>query len=156
MAHETWGDTKATWRAAQEALVERFRPLYLAEVERFAEELRPQFEAGELRGHCAEDLEREDTEEGFRAPFWRLEDLCAAHFGIEVDHVDGYRVERDPATAALILATSPSAEATYDDGQGLPSSHAKQAISWDVLVIARARGWYTPAEDEEPRVEVRP
>jgi hypothetical protein len=159
MAFETWGDTKAAWRSSFDALVERFRPLYLAEVVRCAETLRPRFESGELHGYRPDD--DGDVSSESLAPMDRLEDLCAEHFGIRVDEVerveDGrsylYDVERDPRTADMILEVSPSAEGGSVTGQDVPSFNAKYSIAWDVLAVARARGWYRPPHDECPSPE---
>lgn len=130
----TWSDTGASWRRAQEELAAKFRPLYLAELERFAETLRPRFESGELHG-CTDD----DINAGAR-----LEALCMEHFGLRVV---------DPATADMILAVSPSAGQASDPNQEVSSFNASYACAWDVLAVARARGWYTPAADEEPALE---
>jgi hypothetical protein len=105
-----------------------WRAAYFSDLEQLAETLRPEFEAGRLytwRG--SED----DTPAAYE-----LERLCAAHFGFEGDE----------ARAHLILAASPHAAAT---GEWMrPCNHAKEAVAWDVIEIARERGWYTPPKDE--------
>lgn len=130
-----WGATKGSWNAGQKALVDRFRPLYLAEVARFAEALRPQFEAGELRGY-REEIDGVDL--GRATPLERLEDMCAEHFGLRTDH----------AAEGLVISVSPSAAAATLSGAGV--RNAVFACAWDVLAVARARGWYTPTRDECP------
>lgn len=152
-AREKWDEAKVSWQAAQEALVARLRPLYLAEVARFAETLRPDFEAGRLYGYRGGDngTSIEST------PIGRLEELCAEHFGIQVDDEErdgnAYQVERDFMTARMILAVSPSADGASDPGAEAESFNAQFAAAWDVLAVARARGWYKPTPDESPDVE---
>src|SRR5512138_3205272 len=159
MAHETWSETTTAWRREHAALVAKFRPKYLAELERFAETLQPRFEAGELRGITDDDCDREmfGTGDRWRSPIWKLADLCREHFGIERTYKVGEvrARERDPVTAELILACSPSAEEVqlHVDDTASASSVAADAITWDVIAIARARGWYTPTEGEEPALE---
>jgi hypothetical protein len=142
VAHATWSDTKASWRAAREALVERFRPLYLAEVARFAEELRPRFESGELRGW-------RDGDDG-DGPTYVLEALGAARFGLDVDE----DLRGDDEAAYLVLACSPTADASADEWSAV-QFHAQAAVARDVVLLARERRWYTPTPDEiaSPGVE---
>ncbi len=142
MAYETWSDTRAAWRASFEALVARFRPAYLAELERFAETLRPLFASGALRGAT------DDDQDGLEA----LELLAAAHFGIQVHEEKNRFLEDDETTAKMILAVSPSGDEAYCDGQEIASFNAAYAVSWDVLAIARARAWYTPPSHECPNL----
>lgn len=145
-----WNEAKACWQAAQEALVARFRPEYLAEVVRLAETLRREFEAGGIYGYRGGDngTAIEST------PIERLEELCAEHFGIQVDDEErdgnAYQVERDFMTARMILAVSPSADGASDPGVEAESFNARVAAAWDVLAVARARGWYNPTPDESP------
>lgn len=140
--HGTWSDIRASWRRAKEELLGRFRPLYLVELERFAETLRPRFEAGELYGYRDDEAGRE-----------QLDGAIEAHFGLEVP--DG-----DEATAHLILAVSPSAsdEELADNIQSSDWSHvacaAREAVLCDVLGVARARGWYTADAGEAPAFDL--
>jgi hypothetical protein len=147
--HKTWNVTRAAARAAFEALVVQFRPLYLAEVARLAETLRPKFESGELRGYTDED---DDARVGQAVPMDRLEDLCNEHFGLQAPGTfEGGIVDRDPVTAELVLAASPSAEDVINDGN---RGHARSTLAMfaaarDVLAFAIARGWRKPRSDEE-------
>lgn len=136
--------TPTTWGALRAGLP-GLRAAYLAELERFAETLRPRFAAGELRAF-------RDCDDGIEdAPPWMLERLCASHFGVEVtrseDGYGGEDHEGDMAAAYLILAASPRAEALLDT-QVHPGYHAAEAAAWDVIAHARACGWYSPAPDE--------
>ncbi len=145
----TWTDTSAEWRRAHAELVAGFRVAYLAELERFAETLRPRFEAGELYGY-RDDLTGEE----------RITAAIVDHFGLVVTETiepgGGHVYTGDDAIAHLILEASPSAldESLGDSIQSNdwhhPALGAREAILFDVLGIARARGWYTPDEDEAP------
>ncbi|WP_242344019.1 hypothetical protein [Anaeromyxobacter terrae] len=145
---ETWSDTRASWRAAHEALIERFRPLYIAELERFAETLRPRFEAGELRGYI-DELD-DGAGRDVRLPMDRLEDLCAEYFGIAVGRRwrDFDDEDADRLTAQLILAASPAGAAVLNSnnrGVTLPAL-ATWAVTRDVFSVAIVRGWRVPDE----------
>jgi hypothetical protein len=67
-------------------------------------------------------------------------------FGRPLEWIDE-TFDGDAARAYLVLAASPHAEATRNT-QLHPGHHAQEAAAWDVIAIARARGWYTPTEDE--------
>lgn len=142
MTTETWNSTKAEWRRAFEALVGDFRPKYLAEVQRLAESLRSEFEAGGLRGYLDDD---DNADPSDPRPMDRLEDLCAEHFGIQVARSDhGDLTERDPVLAQLVVASSPSADDVSEDAgyRGIPGSvRATYASARDVFAVAIARGW---------------
>jgi hypothetical protein len=126
------------------------RAAYFAELVPFAETLRPRFESGELRAFC-------DCDDPDESPMSVLERLCADRFGLHVTRrTNGYGYEKfdgDDAAAYLILAASPHAEAT-DDHQNHPAYHAVDAVLWDVITLARERGWYTPTieECEDPAI----
>jgi hypothetical protein len=153
-----WTSATADWHAAQARLVERFRPAYLAELERFAEELRPGFVSGELRGYRDVDEglgydARQAGDEDYIDPDARLEELCAEHFGLEVEQA-GSTYVGDEAMANLILAMSPAAE-HWQPGTGWyhPANRATLCVAWDVLAIARALGIYEATADESPSLE---
>lgn len=146
------------WNETKMAAAASLRAAYLAEVERFAETLRPRFEAGELRGFRSGDGEMEFE----HSPRNMLERLCAAHFGMETTEHPGKRpgwtsIDGDDQGAYLILAVSAFASAVEEAAQGTfydhPAHHAVEAISWDVLAVATSRGWYQMTEDEEPSAE---
>lgn len=127
------------------ALLEAWRALYRVELETLAEQLRPRFEAGQLRAFRDED-ERVSWDE---APHGQLEDLAAEYFGLGVKtRDDGLSVWKDenPVVAHMILAVSPHAACT--GGGAEPPAHAAEAAAWDLIAIARARRWYVPTEEE--------
>lgn len=74
-----------------------------------------------------------------------LERMCGEHFGL--DDEDGSESYR---RACVVLACSPSTDAAPLEAGGTVCQVAAEAIALDVLSIARARGWYTPAADEDP------
>lgn len=114
------------------------RAAYQAELERLALKLRPRFESGELRGYIDEDFE----------PFRRIENACAAHFGLKVTETKtGY--DGDTTTAALVLAASPLlADHLWGDGCWHIANLAESVAAWDLLFLARARGWSKPMKGE--------
>src|SRR5512133_60901 len=125
------------------------RDAYRAALERFASTLRPAFESGELRGY-----RDGDDENGGRSPFWTVEALAATHFGVELTCTPDPSGEcellsGDEATAHLILAVSPHAAST-GEGAVHVCAHAMQAVAWDVVSLARERGWYVPEGGEYP------
>ena len=125
------------------------RDAYRAALERFAATLRPAFEAGELRGY-----RDGDDEDGRRSPFWTVERLAAAHFGIELVCTPDPAGEcellsGDEPTAHLILAVSPHAASTGEAAVHV-CAHAMEAVAWDVVSLARERGWYVPEAGEYP------
>jgi hypothetical protein len=140
----------ARWADAK-GLIPALRAAYAAELERFAERLRPRFESGELRGFTDDDMEREFGDRSWVAPLWKLEKLCAAHFGLEVatTEVDDCSTtyEGDAEAAHLVLLASPSRAETADCYYH-ECHHASAAVTADVLRIARERGWYRPTQDE--------
>lgn len=145
-ALEAWPDAVAEMKAATDAIVARFRPAYLAEVRRFAEELRPRFESGELYGYRSEDEDGMD----------RLENLCAERFGVEVRQVpdDVRYYVGDEETANMINAVSPSAPHWEPESEwNHPGYCAKACIAFDVIAVARALGFYEPTPDEGPSAE---
>lgn len=135
------------WKRETAIAVQALRAAYLAEVARFAEELRPRFTSGEVRGFLEEDGDSTGPADALRY-------LCGRHFAM-----------KDMAWEEMhaVLAVSPSAE-EVDDAWCEPWHHLREAVAYDVIRIARARGWYAPASDEEPAddrvtggmVEVRP
>lgn len=155
--------TEKTQHLTRTATFQALRLDYLARVEAFAEELRPRFQAGELRGFTIGDSDRADARvEAFTAahpeatveevlayrnrvepPLFVLEELCAARFlpaslGWDAQHEEAH----------LIRACSPS-EPLTEDGQ--PNiGQAATAVAYDVLRVARTRGWYAPDASEEP------
>jgi hypothetical protein len=137
------------WRARLAAL----RPAVLAEIERFAEELRPRFESGELRSFrdCDDGEDEGDDDRWETSPHWKVEALVAKRFGLEVTEEEnqhgGTRYRGDDAVAGLLLSCSPRADATNTNWNH-PCHHATSAVTWDVIAIARERRWYTPTPDE--------
>jgi hypothetical protein len=143
--------TTTTWTETKAAAAVALRAAYLAEVERFAETLRSRFEAGELHGFRGED----DPGAGVR----KLEAAIENHFGLATKEVRDVPApgwvtyEADAYTAHLVLAVSPSTEcADSSDGCSYnhEAQHAVEAITWDVLAIARSRRWYRATQDESP------
>ncbi len=129
--HETWGDTQAAWGVEHGALVERFRALYLAELERFVEAIGPRLESGELG-----DYGPGGEEEAFD----RLEDAIAEHFGLQSKETteNGARhVEGDFETAELIRLVSPAAE--EDDTWGAGGDECGDA-TW-CIALDVVNGW---------------
>ncbi len=159
MLNEIWNETRA-------AVLEQLRAAYMAEVQRFAETLRPRFESGELRGYTDEDGERDERERrtrftlsgkprrgAWRPPLELLEDLCEAHFGLEVNAAETDAAAQEVFQRAyLIRSVSPSDALLTEDVQPI-AGQAVVAVTGDVLAIARARGWYKPTADEAPSVE---
>jgi hypothetical protein len=145
----------ARWTDASGIHLTALRAAYVAEVARFAETLRPRFESGDLRA-----FRDGDDEEVFRdhkngipdSPHWKVEKLCAAHFGLEVARTKcpdgGETFDGDAARAHYILAASPHTESTEDEGFFHSCYHATTAAAWDVIALARDLGWYVPTADE--------
>lgn len=117
----TWNETAM--------VVQQLAQAYLAEVEAFAETLRPRFEAGELRGWWNGDGDRlgfaQEAGSDWIPPLWRLEHLCARRFGLK------------GKIAHLALAV---AGGRFDEGGG-PDQQAREAVAQDVLAVARRRGY---------------
>jgi len=139
-----------SWGACRGGLAE-FRRAYLAEVERFAEELRPRFGGGKLRGMTDEEME--DGQSGRTSPYFKLEALCAARFGCAVTRDAAGQLLGDVEASHLVLAFSPHAEIVGDNWEH-PGYHATTAVTWDVLEVARERGMYVPlpTEEEDPLI----
>lgn len=140
------GDVSKTWNETKAAVLEQLRAAYLAEVTRFAETLRPRFESGDLRGYTDEDSEHENERDDYKAPLFHLEDLCDEAFRLDVDRFgeEAYR------NAYLIRSVSPG-DAHTEDAQPI-AGQAGIAVAFDVLAVAQARGWYIPAEGEDPTI----
>ncbi len=127
---------------ARETYLAAWRAAYLEELEDLALALEPRFRAGEFYsfrtvGNAWQDAEGQS----------RIEDAAARHFNLGAGEDEWDRA--DSGTARMILAASPHADAT-GDGACYPGDHAREAVAWDLLAIARARGWYTPTKDECP------
>lgn len=139
--------TAGTWSEVTR-LADGLRGAYLVELERFGEQLRPRFEAGELRAMVGAD----EAVPWAEAPHGKVEAAVRAHFGLMVtkeDLEDGStRRHGNTIAAALVLTASPHAEATDGDGFYHLADHATEAAAWDVIALARERGWYTPTEEE--------
>lgn len=132
------------------AQVEAIRAAYLQELERFAATLRPRFESGELRGFRNGAGPHDDGDMDLkRAPVDVLTDLCAAHFGLDLE-----ADEQGYSNAYLIRLVSPNEYDTEDD-QPI-CGQAAIAVTYDVLSIARERRWYTPTPDEEKHYMLHP
>jgi hypothetical protein len=145
-----WPETLDAWPAAFRWLVDRFRPLYMAEVARLAETLRPRFESGEL--HAMTDDELEDGENGATAPVWRIEAAAGDYFGLTKGATG--QEEQHPLTgsehiAHMVIAVSPSAPYVVDEGWKHVAYEARDAAMWDVILYAREHGWYTPLPTEQ-------
>ncbi len=134
---------RSEWQATCARTLDELRRAYLAEVERFAETLRPRFESGELRG-----ITDAEFEAGGDSPLFRLEALCGRHFGLESK--DGELVETHETfqTAYLIRSVSPGEVAT-EDAQPVVGQ-AIIALTHHVLALAKARGWWHPQPGEMP------
>jgi hypothetical protein len=133
------------WREAFGALVAEFRPAYFAEVARAAEDLRPRFEAGELHGYTDADDEA----------VGKIEKACGERFGVQVEEVDRgdgiSTYEGDEVAAALVVAVSPAAVTSWDGHDWYhPGHRALACVAYDVIAVARARGFYTPEPEECP------
>jgi hypothetical protein len=119
---------RAAWRAA-----------YLEVLEQLAASLRPGFEAGEF--YAFRDAQGRGDDRGR----WRVEDACSRYFGLGTD---GDWEAAAGGTAHMLLVASPRADVTGEGGDVHPCDHAGEAVAWDVIAIARERGWYTPTADE--------
>ncbi|MCM2332760.1 MAG: hypothetical protein NDI82_02300 [Anaeromyxobacteraceae bacterium] len=145
-----------TWNETKKRAIKSLRAAYLAEVTRFAESLRMRFKAGELRALVDEDL----AQPGRYVPMHELERLVTAHFGLQIEEVEDcpkpgwMTLKGDEDSAHLVLAASMSSDAV-EDGSDNIFLWATDAATWDVIRIARARGWYKPlpGECEDPLVE---
>jgi hypothetical protein len=116
---------RAAWRAA-----------YLEALDELAATLRPRFEAGEL--YAFRDDQQDYSGQA------RIGDACAKHFGLIWSACE----DGDTATARMILAASPHAPVAGVGSDVHPCDHATEAVAWDVIAIARERGWYTPPGGE--------
>lgn len=116
--------------------LEGVRALYMAEVERFADELRPRFLSGELGEMTDEDGERYWKEHAagskWMPPFFKLERLCAERF----------------AGSERLALLSTSCASTVPWGSWTePRWMAGNAVAYDVLAVARDGGWLRPKRD---------
>jgi hypothetical protein len=141
-----WPETLRAWPSAFNELAERFRPLYMAEVARLADTLRPRFESGELRGFTDEDLE--DGASGRDSPLWKIEAAAGEHFRLVRRGEDPEPYDGAELVAGVILGVSPSAPFTGDGWEHV-AYQANEAATWDVLLHARGQGWYTPGSTEQ-------
>ncbi|MFY3742457.1 hypothetical protein ACOQFB_00995 [Anaeromyxobacter sp. Red801] len=141
-AVQSWPVAVEAMKAAEESVLAQFRPAYLAEVERFAEELRPRFEKGDLRASVVVAPGSAGEERAKQAALDRLEGACAERFGVEVVRA-GYEVEGDDVLGRMICAVSPSAPSwDVDDGDWSHPCCAAQACACsDVVAVARRAGW---------------
>jgi hypothetical protein len=130
----------ATGRAPGTAASHRaaWRADYLQEIEYLAAILRPGFEAGRLHSWRGSQDDCPAVRE--------LERRCGDYFGLPGD-VESWEAGTGDETARMILAVSPHAAST-GEGAPYPVDHAREAVAWDVVAIARERRWYTPSEDE--------
>lgn len=117
----------ANWTETKAAALEILRNAYSLELERIAEELRPQFESGALGGYRGCDTPPGEPYED-RNPLDDLEHEMAKR--LVTEEVDEY----------LVMAITPS---MFDDC-------AREAAALDVLRVALARGWYKPKLDAYP------
>ncbi len=119
----------------QKALRQNHREL----VESLAEVYRTRFQAGELRGYLEEDFVGVGGPGKHKAPY----DL----FVEEIERSFVPTAE----DAYLVLACSPM-EALMDGEVGCAEVRwiAADCLGRELLLIARTRGWYTPAEGEGP------
>jgi hypothetical protein len=119
----------------QATIVEYLKTWYANELERLGAKMKPLFESGEVHGFRKDPDLDEDGATG------KLERACAEHFNLS---------EETPLIdICTILAASPSAEPVGCDWTH-PCHHAAVAVCWDLIVMARERGWYTPPLGEEP------
>jgi hypothetical protein len=130
-----WEKAFEGWLSMCRSQLSALRAEYSVEVERFAESLRSRFEAGELRAFTTED-----GEDGVTSPFFRLEELCCAHFRL---------AELQAIALALLVELSPRGRAAAGSADTEDVSRLQCAIAWDVIAVARARGWYEPSTTEE-------
>lgn len=141
------------WTKAKETAIQVLRAAYLARVEQFAESARSRFEAGTLYSYRDRDFRRADDDRRSRAltPLERHTEYHPVVAFQEAIRRDFLRENFDEAVAVMFC--SPSAEHVPGDAGDPVQSLAEDAILWDVLRIARSRGWYTATNDESPRDE---
>jgi hypothetical protein len=132
-------------RVSKEFLLRPVRQWYQRELERLAEQLRPDFQAGRL--FAWRDWSTREEELRVTPPTKDLFRRIEAHFGLEAKE-SGNWIEGDWETAHLILAASRYSDATDNQSAEHAVQHAADAVFWDVVVMARERGWYKPAADE--------
>jgi hypothetical protein len=142
-----WPEEFAAWPGAFRELVQRFRPLYEAEIARVAATLRARFESGELRAITDEDLE--DGDSGATSPMWRIEAAVGEHFRLLQPGSREEICEGAGHIAHMILAVSPSASYTEGAGWHCDAYWASAAATWDVILYAREQGWYAPGATEQ-------
>jgi hypothetical protein len=132
-------------------LLRVYEIVYPRAVEMVATALRERFEAGELRGWMDEDTERCSADvvagrsRGYNPPFWRIEDECRRRF------------VTTPVRALGVIESSPNTKTAsahgwdFNDPQPEPLRHvAASAMAFDVLHLARTKGWSKPLKGEEP------
>lgn len=127
-------------KTTKEALAQ-VQAAYRAEVEEVAKNLRKRFGPRGLHGMT--EGEAEDYNEKRRPPWYRLEALVSRAFGVDkLSHED----------VLLLLAVSKHAEPMTGYGWRTPRGWLAEALTWDVLVVARERGYYTilPGEETDP------
>ncbi|WP_157061349.1 hypothetical protein [Anaeromyxobacter dehalogenans] len=140
-APATVAEAAKAWSAANEAMIARFRPIYMAELRRLAEDLRPLFESGELS--TTFDIDDKANMAAHR----RLERMCGDRFGaVVVEHVyeNGGRewTGEEEEAARFVAAVSPSIEEEGPvDEWAHPGLCAQACAAHDVLDIARREGW---------------
>jgi hypothetical protein len=136
---------------------------YPATIGRVAEELRPRFESGELHGFRDNDENLQDTvwcerhgvphDPDYRDSLWVLEDVLAKKVLGFVPEYYGHYEEKPARRAAWVLTHSPSTPCVLDDSGETLLGMATHAMAYDVLRIARQRGWYVATADECPSDE---
>lgn len=139
--------TETTGRArladAAKRMRAQFRPAYLAEIERFAqEEVRPRYEAGKI--HAAARRAARHAGDPGELQFQvaeQIEALAAKRFGLKVKELPRGGYSGDEDTAHFIVAVSPSAARWVGTGWTHPAYYAAACIGTDVLVIAKAQRW---------------
>lgn len=122
----------------------RLRKQYRARILALAAKLEPGFRSGRYRGFTDPDADRvgdgrrPDGHPRWTPPLWRLERLA--------------RRELAPTEAAAhaVLAASTSTLATSDPGYFNARAHAETALGWDLLRLARQRGWTKALPTEVP------
>jgi hypothetical protein len=129
----------------------------MEQVERIAEQLRPRIEAGELRGFTDADGDAiEAADKKWRREHPRTKRVGHAYrrcpMALLTKEMTARLRLRNPHRAAVVVVASPSAPAILDpsnEHDGL-WSWASDMAAWDVLRIARERGWYKPHRTEYP------
>ncbi|ACL65467.1 hypothetical protein A2cp1_2127 [Anaeromyxobacter dehalogenans 2CP-1] len=121
------------------------RDRYARWVEALAERVyQDRFRSGELHGFdeaysALRDEANARMDWEYRVPIERvIDEIAAEHIATAAD-------------AHLIIACSPSANLLAEDGTyGSASFDAGQCVAFDLIRIARSRGWYRARPGEEP------